>query len=39
VLVADRDQHDLVLAVLVGLVAQPDSGRFAALFELIGEDL
>jgi hypothetical protein len=38
VLVADRHQHNLVLAVLVPLVAEPDRGRLAATLHLIGED-
>ena len=37
VLIADRHQHALVLAVLVGLVAEPDRGRLAAAPELVGE--
>ena len=36
-LVADGDQHDLILAVLVRLVAEPNCRRFAALLQLIGE--
>jgi hypothetical protein len=38
VLVADGDEHDLVLAVLVSLVAEPDGGGLAAALHLIGED-
>jgi hypothetical protein len=38
VLVADGHEHDLVLAVLVPLVAEPDGGRLAAALHLIGED-
>ena len=38
VLVADRHQHAVVLAVLVRLVAEPDRRGLAATLELIGED-
>jgi len=38
VLVPDRDQHELVLAVLVGLVAEPDRRGLAPALELVGED-
>src|SRR5207244_11514166 len=38
VLVADRHEHRLVLAVLRGLVAQADGRRLAPAHELIGED-
>jgi hypothetical protein len=37
VLVADRHQHAVVLAVLVRLVAQADRGRLATAAKLIGE--
>ena len=37
VLIADRDQHALVLAVLVGLVAEPDRRGLAAAAQLVGE--
>src|SRR5262249_51236181 len=38
VLVADRHEHDLVLAVLVALVAEPDRRRLASALHLVGED-
>ena len=38
VLVADRHQNRLVLAVLVRLVAEADRGRLAAPAQLVGED-
>src|ERR1039458_1291182 len=38
VLVADRHEHRLVLAVLARLVAEPDRRRLAAPQELVGED-
>ena len=38
VLVADGDEHDLVLAVLVPLVAEPDGRGLATALHLVGED-
>src|SRR6185437_11463703 len=38
VLVADRDQHQLVLAVLAGLVAEADRRGLASPLELVRED-
>jgi hypothetical protein len=38
VLEPHRDQHDLVLAVLVPLVAEPDRGGLAAALHLVRED-
>ena len=35
---ADGDEHYLVLAVLVALVAEPDGRGLAAAFHLVGED-
>src|SRR6201999_1361785 len=38
VLEPDRDHHDLALAVLLALVAQPDGRRLAPALQLIDED-